>query len=380
MRLTVREHLIKKSIVLGSTLLLLLGVSAAGVFAGGTYAKEVKKGVEQLKRGEYQDARDSFEEAVRINDAAPDGHFGLGMAYFHLREDSDAEKAFTRVIEIRPRDAEPYKMLGELYYRMDDFEQARRSWEKAVALEPANAGLRARLERIKREHKTERDFNRDVTSNFLVKYEGREKISAGRIVLAILEDAYGDVGKELSYYPSHEIQVILYSNKQFQDVTRAPDWSAGIYDGKIRMPIGGIEKETPALRRILYHEYTHAVVRAITPRVPSWLNEGLAMHFEGRVLSAGNEKEFRQIARAGKLPALSKLEGSFVGLRGDQVRYAYLFSLSAVRFMIDRYGLYRATTILEELAKGASVGDAVSTGLLISYEEFNRQWKESLQE
>jgi len=376
----VRENLMKKSIVLGSTLFLLLGVSAAGVFAGGTYAKQVKKGVEQLKRGEYQDARDSFEEAVRINDASPDGHFGLGMANFHLREDSDAEKAFTRVIEIRPRDSEPYKMLGELYYRMDDFEQARRSWEKAVALEPANAGLRARLERIKREHKTERDFNRDVTSNFLVKYEGREKISAGRIVLAILEDAYGDVGKELSYYPSHEIQVILYSNKQFQDVTRAPDWSAGIYDGKIRMPIGGIEKETPALRRILYHEYTHAVVRAITPRVPSWLNEGLAMHFEGRVLSAGNEKEFRQIAQAGKLPALSKLEGSFVGLRGDQVRYAYLFSLSAVRFMIDRYGLYRATTILEELAKGASVGDAVSTGLLISYEEFDRQWKESLQE
>lgn len=375
-----REHPMKKSMALGSALLLILGVSAAGVFAGGTYAKQIKTGVEQLKRGEYQDARESFEEAVRINDAAPDGHFGLGMAYFHLREDSHAETAFTRVVEIRPRDAEPYKMLGELYYRMDDFEQARRSWEKAVALEPANAGLRARLERIKREHKTERDFNRDVTSNFLVKYEGREKISAGRIVLGILEDAYGDVGKELSYYPSHEIQVILYSNKQFQDVTRAPDWSAGIYDGKIRMPIGGIEKETPALRRILYHEYTHAVVRAITPRVPSWLNEGLAMHFEGRVLSAGNEKEFRQLARAGKLPALSKLEGSFAGLRGDQVRYAYLFSLSAVRFMIDRYGLYRATTILEELAKGASVGDAVSTGLLISYEEFERHWKESLEE
>lgn len=375
-----REHPMKKSMALGSALLLILGVSAAGVFAGGTYAKQIKTGVEQLKRGQYQDARESFEEAVRINDAAPDGHFGLGMAYFHLREDSHAETAFTRVVEIRPRDAEPYKMLGELYYRMDDFEQARRSWEKAVALEPANAGLRARLERIKREHKTERDFNRDVTSNFLVKYEGREKISAGRIVLRILEDAYGDVGKELSYYPSHEIQVILYSNKQFQDVTRAPDWSAGIYDGKIRMPIGGIEKETPALRSILYHEYTHAVVRAITPRVPSWLNEGLAMHFEGRVLSAGNEKEFRQIARAGKLPALSKLEGSFAGLQGDQVRYAYLFSLSAVRFMIDRYGLYRATTILEELAKGASVGDAVSTGLLISYEEFERHWKESLEE
>ena len=375
-----RKYGMKKSMALGSTLLLILGVSVTGVSAAGTYDRQVKKGVGQLTRGQYQDARESFEEAVRINDAVPDGHFGLGMAYFHLREDSRAEKAFTRVIEISPRDSEPYKMLGELYYRMDDLEQARLSWEKAVALEPANAGLRARLERIKREHKTERDFNRDVTSNFLVKYEGREKIAAGRIVLAILEDAYGDVGKELSYYPSNEIQVILYSNKQFQDVTRAPDWSAGIYDGKIRIPIGGIEQETPVLRRILYHEYTHAVVRAITPRVPSWLNEGLAMYFEGRTLSAGNKEEFRKIARAGKLPPLPTLEGSFARIRGDQVRYAYLFSLSAVRFLIDRYGLYRATTILEELAKGARVGDAVSTGLLISYEEFERQWKESLME
>ena len=58
------------------------------------------------------------------------------------------------------------------------------------------------------------------------------------------------VGRGLSYYPDHEIQVILYSGQQFQEVTDAPGWSGGIYDGKIRIPIGGIEQETPGLRRL----------------------------------------------------------------------------------------------------------------------------------
>ena len=104
----------------------------------------------------------------------------------------------------------------------------------------------------------------------MTKYEGRERIETGKIVLRILEDAYGEVGRAFSHYPDQEIQVILYSDQQFQEVTDAPGWSGGVYDGKIRMPIGGIEKETPGLRRILYHEYTHAVVRDITKRCPTW--------------------------------------------------------------------------------------------------------------
>ena len=153
-------------------------------------------------------------------------------------------------------------------------------------MNPSAKVARARLERVRKEHVTEKDFSRDVTSHFLIKYEGREKIEAGRIILRILEDAYGEVGKSLSYYPDREIQVILYSSQQFQEVTDAPGWSGGIYDGKIRIPIGGIEKETPGLRRLLYHEYTHAVVRALAPRCPTWLNEGLAQYFEGREIEA----------------------------------------------------------------------------------------------
>lgn len=334
--------------------------------------------MESLGKGDYSTARASFEEAVKLDDKASAGHLGLGTAYYHLREDRLAERALLRALELSPNDAVPYQILGELYYRKDDIESALSYWEKAVQLNPTNDRLRARLERIRREHLTERNFNRDVTSHFLIKYEGREKIETGRIILRILEDAYGDIGRELSFYPSHEIQVILYSDRQFREVTDAPDWSGGIYDGKIRIPIGGIEQETPALRRILYHEYTHAALRMMSQRLPAWLNEGLAQYFEGREISDQEQRLLRQPLQADRLPGLKSLEGSFMGMGREQAAYAYLVSLSAVKFMIDRYGMYRVKKVIEELGRGADTARAIESGISISYEELEHAWRRSL--
>jgi hypothetical protein len=187
------------------------------------------------------------------------------------------------------------------------------------------------------------------------------------------------VGRSLSYYPDREIQVILYSGQQFQDVTDAPGWSGGIYDGKIRMPIGGIEQETQGLRRILYHEYTHAVVRAITARCPTWLNEGLAQYFEGRAIDTRQKESLKRIAQSGKLPSLASLEGSFTSLDNGQAVYAYLFSFSSVGYMIESFGMYRVKAVLEELGRGVDMNKALSTGIMLSYEELERGWKRSLE-
>lgn len=344
-----------------------------------TAQRYVRSGFESMKAKDYKSAADSFEQALRFNDEDHGAHLGLGTAYFHLKEDRLSERELTRALELNPRESAAYQVLGELSYRNDDLETAVSYWEKAVELDPSNAAIRARLERIRREHRTEKDFNRDVTSHFLTKYEGRERIEAGRIVLRILEDAYGQIGRALSYYPSREIQVILYTSQQFQEVTDAPGWSGGIYDGKIRIPIGGIEQETPGLRRLLYHEYTHAVVRSITARVPTWLNEGLAQYFEGKTVSADQQELLRRIAQAEKIPSLAQLEGSFMGLSGNQAALAYLFSLSAVRYMIDQFGMYRVTMALDELAIGANTGQAIERGVMLSYEEFDRGWKRSLE-
>jgi len=367
------------SLIAAMTMAVIVGPVFAQTPEQNTYNRLLQSGSEMIKTGDYQAARDSFEQALGYNDSASDGHLGVGIACYKLHDDACAEKELTRAVEINPRDPVSYAILGELYYRKDDLETASAYWEKAVELNPSDANLRARLERIRKEHRAEKDFNREMTSHFLVKYEGREKIEAGRIVLKILEDAYGAVGRALSYYPDQEIQVILYSGRQFQEVTDAPGWSGGLYDGKIRLPIGGIDHETPGLRSILYHEYTHAVVRALTPRCPTWLNEGLAQYFEGREINARQRESLKRMAQAGKLPSLSGLEGSFMGLSGSQAAQAYLISLSSVRYLIDSFGMYRVKSILDELASGVDTGKAMSNAMTLSYEEFELGWKRSLE-
>jgi len=375
------QKIFRTGISLVAFLLMLAGAAAshAQTIEQNTAARYLKTGMEQMKAVDYSAARESFEQALRYDDSFAAAHLGLGVIYFHLRDDKYAERELTRAAELSPKDATAYQVLGELFYRKDDLETAVSYWEKAVELNPGATDIRARLERIRKEHRTEKDFNRDVTSHFLVKYEGREKIEAGKIILRILEDAYGTVGRGLSYYPDRELQVILYSGQQFQEVTDAPGWSGGIYDGKIRIPIGGIEQETPGLRRLLYHEYTHAVVRSITARCPTWLNEGLAQYFEGDELDGRKKEALKRVAQAGKLPSLVELEGSFMGLGSTQAQYAYLFSLSSVRYMVDSFGMYRVKTVLEELGKGADTAKAVSSGIMLSYEEFERGWKRSLE-
>lgn len=372
--------LIKLTIIMVATLSIGTSYIHAQSAEQNTYQRQVKAGFDRLKQGDHRGARDAFEEAVKYNDADPAAHLGLGVANYHLKDDRVAERELQRVLELNPREKSAYQVLGEIAHRKDDQATAAAYWEKALELDPSNDALKSRLERIRREHRTEKDFSRDIASHFSVKYEGREKIEAGRIILRILEDAYGEVGRALSYYPDQEIAVILYSSQQFQDVTNAPGWSGGIYDGKIRIPIGGIEKETQGLRRLLYHEYTHAVVRAITPRrVPTWLNEGLAQYFEGREADSRQKEMLRQLVQAGKVPALAELEGSFLGLSGPQASYAYLISLSAVRHMVDRYGMYRVKMVLEEMSAGADSSRAINNALLISLQDFELGWKRSLE-
>jgi tetratricopeptide (TPR) repeat protein len=343
------------------------------------YVRYMKTGSEQMKAGDYQAARNSFQRALEYNDSAPEGHLGLGIAYFYLRDDSEAERELSKTLELNPKSSIAYQFLGELYYRKDDLKTAVSQWERAVELDPNATNIRARLDRIRKELNAEKDFNREMASHFLIKYEGREKIEVGRVVLRILEDAYSEVGRSLSFYPDQEIQVILYSGQQFQEVTSAPGWSSGLFDGKIRLPIGGIERETPALRMNLFHEYTHAAVRAITPRCPTWLNEGLAQYFEGRQIDPRQQDNLKQLAQAGTLPSLTSLEGSFMGLNGSQAQSAYLISLSSVRYMIDTFGLYRVKGVLDELARGADTNTALSRGIMLSYEEFECGWKRSLE-
>ena len=366
------------SYVFCALLFLFLPLSASPQSGDQTaYRELLASGISSLNRDDPAAARQFFEEALRREDGDSLAYLGLGLACFYLRRDAAAEEALERALALSPREQRAYQVLGDLYYRKDDLEMAAAYWEKALALSPGNEALRDKLKQARREQKLERSFNRDGTEHFSIRYEGWEKHEVGRIVLLILEDAYSEIGTTLSCYPERKIPVILYSDAQFREVTGMPEGTEGLYDGKIRIPIGGIEHETAELRKLLFHEYTHALVRVITPRVPAWLDEGLAQYFEGVDGTSGLKSA--SASRAVTALHLAGMEDRIPAFTGPGAGTAYLLSLSAVRYLIDTYGMYRVKDVLDGLGEGAGTAKAINAGLALSYEEFEERWKSSLQ-
>jgi hypothetical protein len=144
------------------------------------------------------------------------------------------------------------------------------------------------------------------------------------------------------------VVVILYTEKQFRDITRAPEWSAGQFDGRIRIPVAGASQKPEAFDRVLTHELTHAMVASLAPHgVPTWLHEGMAQYFDGGDLEAAKR---RVKARGGPVP-LKLLEAPFGRLSTGDAAVAYDQSLAAVGLLFERadFGWSR---LLGDLASG----------------------------
>lgn len=228
-----------------------------------------------------------------------------------------------------------------------------------------------------RESSFEAGMNRREGGHFLVKFEGGENSVAGHLIGLLLEEAYLKVGSDLGLYPEERIEALLYSREAFRDITRSPSWAGAIYDGRIKLPAGGITEKTSALESVIFHEYTHAVVRELSNgRAPVWLNEGLAQYEEGQS-STAYARALSGLASKGAL-RLRPLEGSFMGLRAQEAQTAYILSLSATEYIVREFGLFSVRSILERLGEGMGLDEAISATLGVTYEELEKGWAASL--
>lgn len=347
-------------------------------------------GWEELEAGRYEDAVVTFQRGIRIVAEDAVAQTGLGYAYYQLRRDDDAFPPLLLAAKMEPPDPRAYQLLGELYDRHNDLPRAADYLQKALVLAPYDTVLKAKIEKLQRDYRQQETFVRAVTRHFTIQFDGNENRDLYRTVIEILEDAYREVGRALSYYPDEAITVILYTAQQFQDVTRLPGWAGASYDGKIRLPSAGYERQPDVLRKLLYHEYVHAVIHAVTrqqmtavkdtpsPRVPVWLHEGLAQYLE-----AGSERDrvdaqLRTVAQRQSLIPLSVLEGSFMRFNSNQASLAYAESLSVVGHLVNRYGLYRVSRLLEALSKHRTIDAACRDAFATSYEAIEKSWQADL--
>ncbi|MBF0327671.1 MAG: hypothetical protein HQL10_00765 [Nitrospirae bacterium] len=330
--------------------------------SGSETAAVLKKAVEKI---EQKDCSSAISLLKEIEDKDKRALFGIGYCYLISGNFSKSIEHIEKYAAVEPNDFDSKKMLAFAYYQNDDFKSSLKNAEAALSIRKDD-DLQHLLSRLNREKSAKKDYINESTNHFKVVFDGYEQGSVNRTVMSLLEDAYRHVGSELRYYPEQPVTVILYTTKDFMDTTRAPGWAGGAYDhydGKIRLPIRGIEGKDPELKRVLFHEYTHALVHMLTSRCPLWINEGLAEYF-----STPYEK------KSGQIIPMTYLENTFTGIRGDKVWIAYWQSYSAVSYLVDRYGLYRLKDFLQAMGKGTDLNQAFKDSFGTTYKDFIATW------
>jgi tetratricopeptide (TPR) repeat protein len=317
------------------------------------------RAIEKFRKGDYESAIKLFRELAETDKGA---FTGVGMSYFKLGNYASAVECLEKALDHNGNDFSAQKALAFSYYKMDKLEESLEHAGKGLALYP-DPELRTLVDRLKREIKTQSTYVEESTTHFKVLFDGYEHGQIDREVTSILEDAYRFVGKEFDHFPAGVVTVILYTNSDFHDTTQAPHWSGGQYDGKIRIPVRGAERQSEILKKVLFHEYTHAVVHSITPQCPRWIDEGLAEYF--------STSYPRMI---GQLIPLRRIEDSFSGLSDRNVGVAYQESYSAVSYLIETYGLYRIKEMLESLSKGTDINQAFKDAFSKTYADFISEW------
>jgi hypothetical protein len=241
-----------------------------------------------------------------------------------------------------------------------------------------NKNLPIYLAEMESGYLSEKDFKKNESRHFTIRFKGGENAVAGNLVGILLEEAYLKIGIDFGFYPNDNIEVFLYSQEQFKNITKSPSWAGAVYDGRIKIPIGGITRRTDILEGVLFHEYTHAVVHRLSGgEAPMWLNEGIAQYEEGK-RQVVYKDILKTVMKDNKKISLRTLEGSFIGLNREQAYVAYALSLSATEYLIKEFGISVVKYILEGLGEGKAVEEAISSVLYLSYEEFQKNWWLSL--
>ena len=390
-----------------------LSVRGAGDFSG-----LVKRGFEMLQSRRYEEAAESFSEALKAEPTSEPARKGLaeawaslGIAHLHAGRLRQSRDSLEKAVEARPESAEYRLLLARVLFREGDLRAARREADLALELEPDNAvarelsgdlhdkdsrlnlalaeweaaakaggspALGEKIERARREMAVEAGMGREVSRFFIILYDRDVSRTLVKGVLELLDKAFNILHDRLGEYPRDEIKVILYSKTAFRDVTQAPDWAGGSYDGKIRIPVGGLTtvEQATGLLNVLVHEMTHAFLFRMAPTgLPLWFNEGLATTFQGwdpdkaRTWLAENPTK--------GLETLGDVDRTLGG-RGGNVTAGYVAARLAINDLEELRGFGAVRRIIAGVGAGQPFDEVFRDEARMEIAEFQDRWRRGL--
>jgi Peptidase MA superfamily/Tetratricopeptide repeat len=296
----------------------------------------------------------------------------LNLSYLLLRQSeyNEALECLEHARRVDPDSADVAKFMGWAYAGQNKFDLAVAEWKRSLALRPDPEIERA-LAKAQRDRQEEAGYREGSSAHFQVRYSGAAAPPAlVRDILSTLEADFSLIESVLNYTPPESIGVVLYTDQAFMDITRAPAWAGALNDGRIRIPVQGLREMNAELSRELKHELTHSFITQKTrARCPTWLQEGVAQWMEGATAADAAATFVTGFDRTHQTLSLGALEGSWLGLPGNDARLAYSWSLSVVELIVKQGGPEDVTRILDQIAAGADTQTAVKNIVRMDYPE-----------
>ncbi len=332
---TMKNRVVKEGVIDSGFIASLESEAASGSSAAVTRAAlaHLAAGEFELSQHEPDKAMEQFEAmepfAGNQRDLVLLGLDGRTHALLMKSEYSSALELLEQARKLSPKSASLAALSGWTHYQMNQTGAAITDLQAAQNIQPSQS-VAALLEKAKRDVAVQDDFREGESSHFVLRYHGGASRQLASDVIHTLEQQFDELRSELHYTPPEQIGVILYTQEVFRDVTRVPGWLGGLNDGRIRIPVQGMESVSDLLARILKHELTHSFVYQKTAgRCPSWLQEGVAQWMEGR-RTGPDAAQLLAFYQDGKGKPLRYLDGSWMGLSLSQAQYAYEWALAVV--------------------------------------------------
>jgi hypothetical protein len=180
--------------------------------------------------------------------------------------------------------------------------------------------------------------------------------------------------KPIDYYvyPSQDV---------FQQGLNQPDTVGGVAEPEYRIAFSVVANGDNAYAaQVMPHEVTHVVFWDAAHNAyhgtPRWLDEGFAQYIS-QGYDSTSRRTVTQAVQGGSLTSLLALT-DFFPLDATRIYLAYAEAVSAVDFMVRKYGKPAVLKLVQAYAGGVSDDEAFTAGLGVDVKGFDTAWETEL--
>ena len=210
-------------------------------------------------------------------------------------------------------------------------------------------------------------------------YEGDSSLGSTLFERAV--QAIDQISAELGVEVEDKLKIFIYGS--YDDLRSSlgegsHEWVGGTSFTDYAIVAAGVAPDNLDYGlRVVPHELTHAVIAQMMEppfgQLPHWMDEGLAMHYEGP-MTAGEQSALRKAIEDNSLLSIRSLASNFPE-DYDLAILSYAESNSVVEFIFEVYGNETMAQLLGVFAVGAHQDDGFRDVLGFDVDDLEDEWR-----